>query len=88
MGTKFTSTYTTLVLGFLEEILDTKLEETDEQYSDYIKKYWKRFLVDCFLLWTKSYGELSSTAEWLTPGHKFYNWNKRKKITFSWYIDN
>lgn len=73
MGTKCAPTYATLVLGYLEEKLYTKLAELDEQFSDYIKAKWKRFLDDCFILWTKSYDELDSFHRILNNLHKDIN---------------
>ena len=59
MGTKFAPTYATLVLGYLEEELYTKLENTHGQdFALYIKQNWKRFLDDCFIIWIKSLEEL------------------------------
>lgn len=58
MGTKFAPTYAALVLAYLDEKLYKRLEENDKQISEYVKEQWKRFLDDCFILWTKSAQEL------------------------------
>ena len=58
MGTKFAPTYATLVLGYLEEKLIKRLETTDKQFSLYVREQWKRYLDDCFILWTRSVEEL------------------------------
>ena len=34
MGTKFSTTYAALVLGYLEAEIYTQIEQTDEQYSE------------------------------------------------------
>ena len=54
IGTKFAPTYATLVLAYLEEMLYSQTEiEFDKELADYIKDNWKRFLDDCFILWSK-----------------------------------
>ena len=55
MGTKMAPTYATLFLGHLEQILYTKLEaKYGNEFSNYIKKNWKRFLDDCIILWNSN----------------------------------
>ena len=59
MGTKFAPVYATLTIGYLEEKLYTIIETNyDTEFQRYLKKYWKRFLDDCFVPWTKSEEEL------------------------------
>ena len=59
MGTKVAPTYATLVMGYLEEILYSKLpSEFDVNFTNYIKDNWRRYLDDCFIFWTKSEEEL------------------------------
>ena len=59
MGTKFAPVYATLTIGYLEEKLYTIIETNYEtEFQRYLKKYWKRFLDDCFVPWTKSEEEL------------------------------
>ena len=54
MGTKFAPTYATLVLAYLEEKLYVQTEiKFGKDFARYIKDNWKRFLDDCFILWTK-----------------------------------
>ena len=54
MGTKFAPTYATLVLAYLEEKLYVQTEiKYGKEFARYIKDNWKRFLDDCFNLWTK-----------------------------------
>ena len=54
MGTKFAPTYATLVLAHLEEKLYVQTEiKFGKDFARYIKDNWKRFLDDCFILWTK-----------------------------------
>ena len=61
MGTKFAPVYATLTIGYLEEKLYTILEtDYDAEFQQYLKAYWKRFLDDCFIPWTKSEEELKT----------------------------
>ena len=54
MGTKFAPTYATLVLAYLKEKLYVQTEiKFGKDFARYIKGNWKRFLEDCFILWTK-----------------------------------
>ena len=49
MGSKFAPTYVTLVLGYLEAKLYTKMAETfDEHFKAYFERMWKRCLEDFF----------------------------------------
>ncbi|OOZ70928.1 hypothetical protein BOW49_13320, partial [Solemya velum gill symbiont] len=55
MGTKMAPTYATLVLGYLEEILRERMREKyGETFAVYLKNNWKRFLDDCFIIWTEN----------------------------------
>ena len=55
MGTKFAPIYATLVLAYLEEKMYTRLEqEFDLDFKHYIQENFKRFLDDCFILFTRS----------------------------------
>ena len=61
MGTKFAPVYATLTIGYLEEKLYTIIEtDYDTEFQQYLKAYWKRFLDDCFISWTKSEEELKT----------------------------
>ena len=74
MGTKFAPVYATLAIGFLEEKLYTAMETVyDIEYQQYLKKYWKRFLDDCFVPWTKSEDELKTFHSVLNNLHKDIN---------------
>lgn len=54
MGTKVAPTYATLVLGFLEEKIYKNLEDQfSVEFKTFIQQSWKRFLDDCFIIWTK-----------------------------------
>ena len=61
MGTKFGPSYAKLVLGYLEEILYQKVElifDLDFKLV-YFEKNSKRFLDDCFIIFTKEESELN-----------------------------
>jgi hypothetical protein len=50
MGTKVAPTYATLVLGFLEEKLFENVDQLfGNQYIQYMRANWKRYLDDCFI---------------------------------------
>ena len=54
IGTKFAPTYSTLVLAYLEEKLNSEIEiKFGKEFAIFIKENWKRFLDDCFVFWTK-----------------------------------
>ncbi|XP_062601156.1 uncharacterized protein LOC134262845 [Saccostrea cucullata] len=59
MGTKVAPTYATLVMGYLEEKLYSKLPEIfDETFVQYIRQNWKRYLDDIFIFWNKTEDDL------------------------------
>ena len=59
MGTKFAPTYATLSIAYLEVKLYERVNtECGEEYTGYFKQYWKRFLDDCFIPWTRSETDL------------------------------
>jgi len=61
MGTKFAPTYATLVVGFLEQKLYAIIGSIyNDEFLSFIKTFWKRFLDDCFIFWTKFPHELQS----------------------------
>ncbi|GAB1602736.1 uncharacterized protein LOC115230173, partial [Argonauta hians] len=53
MGTKAAPTYANLVMGYLETLL---YNEAKNKFGDpfhlYLLNHWKRYLDDCFILWT------------------------------------
>ena len=58
MGTKCAPTYATLSLGYIEVLLYEKLRNTSESFAMFFKRNWKRYLDDCFIMWTKSLSDL------------------------------
>ena len=70
MGTKFAPTYATLVLAYLEEKLYVQTEiKYGKEIARYIKDNWKRFLDDCFILWTKGEENLKTFHSVLNELH-------------------
>lgn len=60
MGTKVAPTYATLVLGYLEEKLYSNIQDKfGHDYETFIRKSWKRYLDDCFIIWDKSENQLT-----------------------------
>ena len=70
MGTKFAPIYATLVLAYLEEKLYTKLEqEFDLDFKQYVQEHFKRFLDDCFILFTRSKHDMEKLHQILNDLH-------------------
>ena len=75
MGTKFAPIFSTLVLGYLEEKLYTNLEkEFDCHFKQYIIDNFKRFLDDCFILFTRSDDDLKKLHKCLNELHPSINY--------------
>ena len=52
MGSKFAPTYATLVIGYLERQLYSRIEQhMEKEVAEYIKENFWRFLDDCFMIW-------------------------------------
>jgi hypothetical protein len=67
MGTKMAPTYATLTLGYLEELMYQQINENfSEEFSENIKRHWKRYLDDCFIIW-------SNSDEYLATFHNILN---------------
>ena len=70
MGTKMAPTYATLVLGYLEEILYSKVEKHfGREFNQEFQTKWKRFLDDCFILWNRSDADLECLTKELQNLH-------------------
>ena len=71
MGTKVAPTYATLVMGFIENRMYQIMEVNfDQEFSEYIKYQWKRYLDDCFIIWNKSENDLLSFHNILNSIHQ------------------
>ena len=74
MGTKVAPTYAALTIGFLEQKLYSKIaEEFGQIFKIEFEKVWKRFLDDCFLLWSKSEDDLRKLHLMLNDLHEDIN---------------
>ena len=70
MGTKFAPVYSTLTIGYLEELLYEQIKTVfGNDLGDYFSQNWKRFLNDCFIPWTKSVKDLESLHNILNNLH-------------------
>ena len=70
MGTKVAPTYATLTIGYLEQKLYKEIEkEFGVEFGEQFRLAWKRFLDDCFILWTKSISELATLHTILNSLH-------------------
>ena len=70
-----TPTYATVTHGYLEEMLYHRIsEKLGEEYREFIKKNWKRYLDDCFIIWSKEESNLNivyNILNTLDPDIKF-----------------
>ena len=74
MGTKVAPTYAALTIGYLEQKLYSKIaEEFGQTFKTEFEKVWKRFLDDCFLLWSKSEDDLRKLHLMLNDLHEDIN---------------
>ena len=70
MGTKFVPVYATLSIGHQEVKLYEKVsEDFGNEFGKYFITSWKRFLDDCFILWTKSVRDLETLHNILNNLH-------------------
>ena len=75
MGTKFAPIFSTLVLRYLEEKLYANLKkEFDCHFKQYIIDNFKRFLDDCFILFTRSDDDLKKLHKCLNELHPSINY--------------
>ena len=59
MGTKFAPVYVTLVLAYLEETMYNQSETAfDSDFRAYLESNFKRYLYDCFMIFTRTEQEL------------------------------
>ena len=88
MGTKVAPTYATLTIGYLEQELYKQIsDEFGENYGKEFKEKWKRFLDDCFILWTRSENELEKLHFILNNLHKHINFTIEKNTTELSFLD-
>ena len=88
MGTKVAPTYATLVLGFLEEKLFENLDQLfGNEYGQYMKANWKRYLDDCFIFWSKSDEELNDLHNVLNNLHPSIKFTMESSTTELPFLD-
>ena len=88
MGTKVAPTYATLTIGFLEEKLYKSISEKfGEENGKIFKDSWKRYLDDCFLLWSQSQGEVSDLHNILNSLHQHINFTMEINTTSIPFLD-
>lgn len=91
MGTKVAPTYATLVLGFLEEKMYAETHEIfGDEFSNYIKNQWKRYLNDCFIFWNRSRDDLLKFHKYSMICMKTFNSQSKpmRKSSFLGRINN
>ena len=55
IGTKFAPTYDTLTVGYLKgKLYEQRASDFRPTFREEFENTWKRFLDDCFILWSKS----------------------------------
>ena len=86
MGTKMAPTYATLTLGYLEEKLYNRISEIlGEEYHEFIKMNCKRYLDDCFIIWSKeesNFNIVYTILNTLDPDIKFTMEKSSSQIPF------
>ena len=86
MGTKMAPTYANLVLAYLEEILYNKINsDKGEEYSDFIKRNFLRYIDDCFVIWPENKYDINFFTKELNsmhPNFKFVKENSKTHIAF------
>jgi hypothetical protein len=88
MGTKVAPTYATLVLGFLEEKLFEDMDQRfGNQYAQYMKIQWKRYLDDCFIFWSKTDEELNELHNMLNNLHPSIKFTMEKSTAELPFLD-
>lgn len=88
MGTKVAPTYATLTLGYLERTLYRHVSSIfGMEFGLYFEKMWKRFLDDCFILWTRTNEDLQTLKKILNSLHKDINFTVEKNETSLPFLD-
>lgn len=86
MGTKVAPIYATLVLAYLEEILYKESEkEFGSNFRTYLETNFKRYLDDCFIIFTKTEQELKlfhNLLNTLHPSIKFTIEKNKNRLPF------
>ena len=79
MGSIMSVVYANLTLGYLEHLAYEKARtEHGEEYSNYLKEFWKRFLDDCFLLWCNKLGNVESISRLFNSMHNVLQFTREE----------
>ena len=88
MGSKFAPIFATLVLAYLEEKMYTKSEEEfGSDFRQYLEANYKRFLDDCFLIFTRSEDQLTKFHNLLNDLHSSIKFTIEKSRTSLPFLD-
>ncbi|XP_071152298.1 uncharacterized protein [Mytilus edulis] len=70
MGTKVVPTYANLVMGYLEQQMYRQISvQFDQNFCDYVIKFWKRYLDDCIIFWSRSEKDLYKFKDLINSLH-------------------
>ena len=81
MGTKVAPTYASLVMGYLEEHLYSRIKDIFPTVADNIKNSWLRYLDDCWIIWNKNYGDHKLFYEILNNLHQSIKFTSEASTT-------
>ena len=88
IGTKFAPIYATLVLAYLEETMYIQSEiEFDSDFQTFLESNFKRYLDDCFLIFTRTEQELEKFHTFLNTLHPSINFTIDKSKTCLPFLD-
>ena len=88
MGSKFAPIFATLVLAYLEEKMYRKSEEKfGSDFRHYLEANYKRFLDDCFLIFTRSEDQLTKFHNLLNDLHSSIKFTIEKSRTSLPFLD-
>lgn len=88
MGTKMAPIYATLALGYLEETMYKKVNQTfEEDTGKYILTNWNRYLDDCFIVWNSGDNNLKTFKEILNELHPDIKFTAEESLDRISYLD-
>ena len=88
MGSKFAPIYATLVLAYLEEkVYEQSAKEFDSDFRGYLEANFKRFLDDCFLIFTRTEEQLMKFYNLLNSLHPSIKFTLEKSKTRLPFLD-
>lgn len=88
MGTKVAPTYATLTIGYLERKLYKQIaSDFGPTFREEFENTWKRFLDDCFILWSRSNEDLQKFHTMLNNLHEDINFTIESSKTELPFLD-